>query len=43
MNGVEKQIAREMATRLIAAGHKISVDFERGYCCERKNRARRGG
>lgn len=34
MNGIEKQIVREIAKRLIAKGHNISVDFDRGYDCE---------
>lgn len=38
MNGIEKSIAREVAKAIIGAGHKISVDFARGWDCEPKYR-----
>lgn len=38
MNHIEKQIARRLAADLIAAGHKVSVDYERGWGCEEQNR-----
>jgi hypothetical protein len=38
MNGIEKQIARAVASALINAGHKITVDYERGYDTEDQNR-----